>query len=157
MNEDNLRQLLADGLPALKAGGRIAADSADEIKSSASDAELKSLLETGNEKSQEWRARIERAMDEVGASGEGENPIMRAHYDVSKQIREAAPDDQVRDLGIIASGQLVLHYWIAAFGTMAAYAKQLGLEQTKQEMGSSMEEAKQADEQHTQLAERIMG
>ena len=156
MNQDSLRQLLADGLPALKAGGRIAAESADEIKSSASDSELKSLLETGNEKSREWQARIDRAMDEVGSSGEGENPIMRAHYDVSKQIREAAPDDQVRDLGIIASGQLVLHYWIAAFGTMAAYAKQLGLEQTKQEMGSSVEEAKQADEQHTRLAERIM-
>lgn len=156
MNEDNLRQLLADGLPALKAGGRIAAESADEIKGSASDDELKSLLEEGNQTSQEWRARIKRAMEEVGASGEGENPIMSAHYDVSKQIREAAPDDQVRDLGIIASGQLVLHYWIAAFGTMAAYAKQLGLEQTKQEMGESMEEAERADEQHTQLAERIM-
>ncbi len=156
MNEDNLRQLLADGLPALKAGGRIAASSADEIKSSASDSELKSLLETGSETSQEWQARVKRAMDEVGASGEGENPIMRAHYDVSKQIREAAPDDQVKDLGIIASGQLVLHYWIAAFGTMAAYAKQLNLEQTKQEMGESMEEAKRADEAHTQLAERIM-
>ncbi len=156
MNEDNLKQLLADGLLALKAGGRIAAESADEIKGSASDDELKSLLEEGNEKSKEWRARVNRAMEEVGASGEGENPIMRAHYDVSKQIREAAPDDQVRDLGIITSGQLVLHYWIAAFGTMAAYAKQLGLETTKQELGSSMEEAKQADEAHTQLAERIM-
>ena len=156
MNEDNLKQLLADGLLALKAGGRIAAESVDEIKGSASDSELKSLLEEGNEKSREWRERVNRAMDEVGASGEGENPIMRAHYDVSKQIREAAPDEQVRDLGIITSGQLVLHYWIAAFGTVAAYAKQIGLEQTKQEMGSSMEEAKQADEAHTKLAERIM-
>lgn len=157
MNEDNLKQLLADGLPSLKAGGRVAADAVDEIKTSASNDELKSMLETGNKTAQEWQARIDRAMDEVGASGEGENPIMKAHYEVSQQIREAAQDDQVRDLGIIAAGMLALHYWIAAFGTMAAYAKRLGLETMKQEMGQSLEEAKKADEAYAQLTVRIMG
>ena len=156
MNEDSLKQLLADGLPALKAGGRIAANAADEIRESATNSDLKSLLETGAKTSEEWRSRVDRAMDEVGASGEGENPVLKAHYEVSQEVREAAPDDQVRDLGIIAAGQLALHYWIAAFGTMAAYAGQLGLDQTKQEMGQSLEEAKQADEAHSQLAAQIM-
>ena len=96
-------------------------------------------------------------MQEAGASGEGENPILEAHYRVSKQIRDAAPDAQVRDLGIIAAGPLALHYWIAAFGTLRAYAERLGMTQTAQEMGRSIDEAKQADDIHTQLAARIMG
>ena len=157
MNEDNLKQLVASGLPALKAGGRIAAAAADEIADSATNSELKSALQTGNETSKEWQSRIDQAMSETGASGEGENPILEAHYDVSKKIRDAAPDAQVRDLGIIAASQLALHYWIASFGTMAAYTEQLGLESTKQAMGQSLEEAKQADEQFKQLSAQIRG
>ncbi len=123
MNEENLKQLVASGLPALKAGGRIAATAADEIADSATDSELKSALQTGNETAKEWQSRVEQAMSEVGASGEGENPVLEAHYEVFKKIRDTAPDAQVRDLGIIAASQLALHYWIAAFGTMANYAK----------------------------------
>ena len=156
MNEDDLKQLIADGLPALKAGGRVAADAADEVKRAATNPELKSLLEKGSETSEKWRERIDQAMSEVGADGEGENPVLEAHYEVSRKIRQAAPTDEVRDLGIIAAGQLALHYWIAAFGTMAAYADQAGLGRVKQAMGQSLEEAKQADEAHSQLAAQIM-
>lgn len=157
MNEENFKQLVTQGLLALKAGGRVAAAATDEISGSATDPELKSVLSTGNDTAKEWQARVEQAMQEAGASGEGENPILEAHYRVSKQIRDAAPDAHVRDLGIIAAGQLALHYWIAAFGTLEAYAGKLGMTQTEQAMSQCVDEAKQADEQHTQLAARIMG
>ena len=156
MNEENLKQLVTQGLLALKAGGQVAAAATDEINQSATDPELKSVLATGNDTAKEWQTRVEQAMQEAGASGEGENPILEAHYQVSKQIRDAAPDDQVRDLGIIAAGQLALHYWIAAFGTLKAYAGKLEMTQTEQAMGQSADEAKQADEQYTQLAARLM-
>ena len=156
MNEENLKQLVTQGLLALKAGGRVAAAATDEINGSATDPELKAALETGNDTAKQWQARIEQAITEAGASGEGENPILEAHYEVSKRIRDAAPDAQVRDLGIIAAGQLALHYWIAAFGTMKAYASKVGMTQTEQAMGQSADEAKQADEQYTQLAARLM-
>ena len=156
MSQDNLKTFIASGLPALKAGGDIAAAATDEINNAATDPDLKAALEQGNATSKEWRARVERAIQETGAEGEGENPILEAHYEVSKQIMDAAPDAQVKDLGIIAAGQLALHYWIAAFGTMAAYAKHAGLEQTEQGMTQSVEEAKEADEAHTQLAAKIL-
>ncbi len=96
-------------------------------------------------------------MQETGANGEGENPVLEAHYEVARKICDSVPDEQVRDLGIIAAGQLALHYWIASFGTLHAYAKQLGMDGTAQAMGQSLAEAKQADEKHTQLAAQIMG
>ena len=80
MNEDDLKQLIADGLPALKAGGRVAADAADEVKRAATNPELKSTLEKGSETSEAWRERIDQAMSEVGADGEGENPVLEARY-----------------------------------------------------------------------------
>ena len=157
MEQENLKKLIADGLIAMKAGGQVAAAATDEIQQSATNADLKSALDAGNDTAKTWQTRIERSLDELGAEGEGENPILDAHYQVSKKIRDSAPDEQVRDLGIIASGQLALHYWVAAFGTMKAYAGRLGLEQTEQEMARSVEEAKRADEQHTAIAARIMG
>ena len=156
MNQNSLQELIRSGLPTLKAGGRVAANAADEISTSATDPELKSFLDTGNDTAEQWQARIDRAMQEAGTSEEGENEILEAHFRVSKQIRDAAPDDQVRDLGIIAASQLALHYWIAAFGSMAAYAKQAGIDQTAQEIGQSLDEAKQADEASVQLVTRIM-
>ncbi len=157
MNQDKLQELIRTGLPALDAGGRIAAAATDEINASATDPELKAALAAGNDTAKEWRTRVEQAMAEAGAGGEAQNPVVEAHYQTAKYIRDAAPDDQTRDLGFIAAGQLALHYWVAAFGTMAAYAEQAGLAQTAQAMRQSVAEAKEADAQQTQIAARIMG
>ena len=157
MQEQNIKTLVAEGLPALKAGSRIAAESVDDIQNDATDADLKAMLEKGEQQSKTWAERIDRAMEEADASGEGDNPIIRAIGETAAKIRREAPDDQSRDLGIIASGQLALHYWIAAFGTMASYAKRSGLSTTAEEMAQCVDEAKEYDEAHTDLAYQIMG
>lgn len=157
MADDNLKQLIAQGLTALKAGAQVAERATQEIQDSATSPDLKQALEQGSQQSREWAARIDRAIEEVGGpTGENDNPILEAHHEVSKRIREQAPDDNVRDLGIIAAGQLALHYWVASFGTIRNYAEKLGLERTDREFRQSAEEAKQADEQHNQLAERLL-
>ncbi len=143
----------------MKAGSQVAAGATDEIQNDARNPQLKAALEQGNEQSKQWASRLDRALDEAGGPDEqsNQNPILEAHYEVSKKIRQQAPDDTSRDLGIIAAGQLALHYWIAAFGTLRTYAGQVGLTQTEQELQASLDEAKQADEQHTEIALQIMG
>ncbi|HEX8349027.1 MAG TPA: DUF892 family protein [Hymenobacter sp.] len=157
MANEQLKTLIQQGLSALKAGGQVAARSTDEIQNDARNPQLKAALNQGNETSKQWTARIERALQEAGGGGEEQNPILEAHYQVSQKIRQQAPDDMSRDLGIIAAGQLALHYWIASFGTLRTYAGQAGLSQTEQDLQACLDEAKQADEQHTQIAEQIMG
>ena len=157
MNEQALKQLMAQGLGALKAGGQIGAKAADDIESDASNAQLKQALNQGSQQAKTWAERIDRALQEVGGSDTNDNPVLEAHYEVAKRIRAEAPDDFSRDLGIIAASQLALHYWIASFGTMRAYAKRADLSQTQQEMAKCLEEAEQADKQMTDLAIEIMG
>ena len=157
MATEQLKPLIQQGLAALKAGGQVAARSTDEIQNDARNPQLKQALEQGTQTSQQWAQRIERALQEVGGAGEQQNPILEAHYQVSKKIRQEAPDDVSRDLGIVAAGQLALHYWIASFGTLRTYAAQLGMDQAAQDLQACLDEAKQADEQHTQIAEQIMG
>lgn len=157
MATEQLKQLIQQGLAAMKAGGQVAATATAEIQNDARDPQLKSALNESNETSKQWTARIDRALAEAGGAGQQENPILEAHFQVSKKIRQQAPDDSTRDLGIIAAGQLALHYWIASFGTMRTYAAQAGLQQAEQAMQTCLDEAKQADEQHTKIAKQILG
>ncbi|RZK38170.1 MAG: DUF892 family protein [Hymenobacter sp.] len=156
MENESIKELIKQGLSALKAGSKVAAAATDEIQNDVQDTQLKDALTQGNETSKQWVSRIDRALQEAGGGDEQQNPILEAHYEVSKRIRQQALDAVSRDLGIIASGQLALHYWIASFGTLRTYAAQVGLSQTEQELQTSLEEAKQADEQHTQIAKQIM-
>ena len=157
MNNENLKQLVVQGLAAMKAGSDVAAKATDEINNDASHPALKQALEQGNRTSKEWASRIDRAVQQAGGGGtQQDNPILEAHYEVSRKIRQQATDATSRDLGIVASGQLALHYWIAAFGTMASYTKQFGMDDVARDMKSCVDEAKQADEQQTQIAEQLL-
>ena len=158
MAGDNLKQLVAQGLATMKAGSDVAAQAMAEISNDAKHPALKAALEEGNRTSKQWAERIDRARQQAGSGGgQQNNPIVEALYEVSRRIRQQAPDDTPRDLGIIANGQLALHYWIAAFGTMANYTKHLGLDDVARDMKACTDEAKQADEKHTELTEQILG
>jgi ferritin-like metal-binding protein YciE len=58
----------------------------------------------------------------------------------------------LRDAGLVASAQKLEHYEIAAYGTAAALAGQLGLRNEQRTLHDSMEEEKEMDVQLTQLA-----
>lgn len=57
----------------------------------------------------------------------------------------------MRDAGIIAAGQKVEHYEIATYGTLAAYAGILGLQEAKSLLAESLAEEKAADEKLTEI------
>jgi ferritin-like metal-binding protein YciE len=156
MADNNLKELVSQGLSAMKAGSDVAARATDEISNDASHTDLKAALEQGNSTSKKWADRIDRAMEQTGPGQQGDNKVLEAHYEVSRLIRQQAPDVTSRDLGIVAAGQLALHYWIASFGTMASYLSALGMDDAASEMKASVEEAKQADQQHTELAAKLL-
>lgn len=61
-----------------------------------------------------------------------------------------------RDAGIIAQGQIALHYHIAAYGTFAAYVKVLGINEAAATLKGMVEETKAVDERYSRLAERLI-
>jgi len=156
MADDNLKELVSQGLSAMKAGSNVAERATDEISNDASHPDLKAALEQGNSTSKKWADQIDRAMEQTGPGQQGDNKILEAHYEVSRLIRQQAPDAMSRDLGIVAAGQLALHYWIAAFGTMASYLGALGMDNAASAMKASADEAKQADQKHTEFAAKLL-
>jgi ferritin-like metal-binding protein YciE len=71
-----------------------------------------------------------------------------------EQLEEDAPE-AVTDAGLIAAAQKVEHYEIAAYGTMATYAKQLGKNDILLLLKETIAEEKAADEKLSMIAEQI--
>jgi ferritin-like metal-binding protein YciE len=59
------------------------------------------------------------------------------------------------DAALIGAAQKVEHYEIAAYGTLVAYAKVLGLSEAERLLKETLAEEKQADEELTKLASQI--
>ena len=74
--------------------------------------------------------------------------------EATKHTTEEAPDKgPVLDALIIAQYQRMTHYGIAGFGTAAAYAKALGLDDDQQQLSAATKEIYGGDEYMSKLAE----
>jgi ferritin-like metal-binding protein YciE len=66
---------------------------------------------------------------------------------------EASP---LRDAALIANGNLVEHYEIATYGTLAAFARSLGLADITTLLDETLSEEKKADAKLTQIGEELL-
>jgi len=76
----------------------------------------------------------------------------------AEEIMEETDKGLMRDAGIIAAGQKVEHYEIAAYGTLGAYAEILGYDDAVELLHQTLEEERTADEKLTVVtASALMG
>lgn len=67
-------------------------------------------------------------------------------------MMEEVEDAEVRDAGLVAAAQSVEHYEISRYGTLAAWAQQLGLKNAPKLLHQTLEEEKKADRLLSDLA-----
>jgi ferritin-like metal-binding protein YciE len=72
--------------------------------------------------------------------------------DESQQVMKEFKGSAALDAGLIASAQAVEHYEISRYGTLKAWAEQLGLQQAVRLLDETLEEEKKTDEALTGLA-----
>lgn len=70
-----------------------------------------------------------------------------------KEIMSETQDADARDAGMIAAAQAVEHYEITRYGTMVAWAKQLGKKDVAKLLSATLEQEKAADLKLSELAE----
>jgi ferritin-like metal-binding protein YciE len=78
--------------------------------------------------------------------------MMSAAKDSASNIEESA----LRDAALIANGNLVEHYEIALYGSLAAFARSLGLQSAVGPLEATLNEEKKADAKLTQIGETVM-
>ena len=79
---------------------------------------------------------------------------MEGLLEEGKEIIDPIEAGPLRDAALIGGAQKVEHYEIAAYGTLAALAKQLGYKDALKLLLETLEEEKATDEKLTMLAEQ---
>lgn len=74
----------------------------------------------------------------------------------SEDIVEEFKDDAALDAGIVAAAQKAEHYEITSYGSMVAFAEQLGLKKVAQLLNSNLSDEKGADKKLSALAEGVL-
>lgn len=78
---------------------------------------------------------------------------MKGLIEEGAEILQEQKGTSVIDAGIIAAAQKVEHYEIASYGTLIAWAKEMGHEEAAKLLEETLEEEKAADQKLTEVAE----
>ena len=157
MDVDDFRQLYVTELQELRSVEDQLVQALPKMAEMAQNPRLKQVIQTHLDETRSHRERLDGVLKRHRADP-------REHQDGSMEaiLREAdrwakmVQDPDLRDAGLIASAQRVEHYEIAVYGTLATWAKQLGLNEDLEVLHAVLEEEKRTDEKLTEIAKRVI-
>lgn len=121
----------------------------------ATDAGLKQGFKSHLQETKGHIQRLEQVFKLHGVEVEGVDcPAIDGIIDETQEITGEVADKQVLDAALIAAGQAVEHYEMTRYGTLIAWAKQLGRADCAALLEQNLKEEKAADAKLTSLAER---
>jgi len=117
--------------------------------------ELRAGFEQHLKETQTQIQRLEQVCKQVGCkTGSNTCEAMEGLVSEGEEVMGLGLEDEALDAGLIAAAQKVEHYEIAMYGTLCAFAKQLGKPDVAAILHQTLEEERRTDEKLTQLAER---
>lgn len=98
--------------------------------------------------------RLEQVFQMMGTKASGKRcPAIEGIIEEAQEVMKEAGDDTIRDAAMLAAAQAVEHYEISRYGTLAAWADKLEMEDAAELLRTTLEEEKATDEKLTELAE----
>ena len=98
--------------------------------------------------------RLEQVFQIVGAKPEGvECKAIQGIIAEGQEILSEFREGEALDAGLIAAAQAIEHYEITRYGTLLAWAKQLGLSEAERLLQETLIEEENTDEVLSELAE----
>jgi ferritin-like metal-binding protein YciE len=157
MNITSLRDLYIAELQEIRSVEEQLVEALPKMADVAGHPELKQGIQTHLEETRAQQARVEEILRRHNAAPrEHVDQAMQAMLQEAKKWANMVQDRDLRDAGLIASAQRVEHYEIAVYGSLATWAKQLGLEDDLQALLAILEEEKRTDERLSRLAKRVV-
>ena len=83
-------------------------------------------------------------------------PAIKGLTDEAKEIMKDFKGTDALDAGLLSAAQAVEHYEISRYGTLKAWAEQLGLDQAVRLLDATLQEEKGADRTLTEIAESFV-
>jgi ferritin-like metal-binding protein YciE len=124
-----------------------------KMAKSAESEDLRQAFEKHHGETELQIERLEAVFEHCGATPraircEAMDGILAEAKDVMQEIEDA----QVHDAGMLAAAQTVEHYEIARYGTLIAWADQLGMKDASKLLRETLDEEKKTDELLSRLA-----
>jgi ferritin-like metal-binding protein YciE len=120
----------------------------------ATDSQLKQSFQTHLTEAQNQIKRLERVFEMHGKKPKGVDcPTIDGLIKEANEVAGDVADKQVLDAALIASAQAVEHYEIARYGTLIAWAEQLGRSDCAGVLRQNLDEEKATDKKLTAMAE----
>ena len=119
----------------------------------AHDSDLRAAFEKHEHETEGQVERLEKVFTLIeqpvrGKTCEAVNGIAEEAKDIMKEFK----DSPALDAGLIASAQAVEHYEISRYGTLKAWAEELGLEEAVGLLEQTLQEEKKTDQALNELA-----
>lgn len=128
-------------------------DALPEIANAAESDTLRGAIEMHLEETREHVRRLEEVADMLGMEIRGETcEAMEGLIQEGEELLEDNDSGEALDAALIASCQRVEHYEIAAYGSAATFANELGHEGAARLLGKTLDEEKAADKKLTDIA-----
>jgi ferritin-like metal-binding protein YciE len=117
-------------------------------------ADLKAFFAEEREQADVEFDNLQKIFDDLDRSARGVRcEAMDGIVEESKEIMEDAQDGPTRDAAMIAAAQAMKHYMITRYGTLAAWANQLGYTDAAKLYKANLERNVAADEKLSAIAE----
>ena len=152
----NLKQLYVHELRDIYSAEKQITQALPKLAKAACDENLKDAFESHLAETEEQIGRLEEifAMLEKPARGK-KCAGMQGLIEEGKEVMEEEMPEAVTDAALIAAAQKCEHYEIAAYGTMATFAKILGMKDALALLKLTLGEEKAADEKLSKIAQTI--
>jgi ferritin-like metal-binding protein YciE len=125
----------------------------DMIKK-ATDPQLKQGFQTHLRETETHVKRLEQVFNLTGKKAQGVDcPAIDGIIKEAKEVAGEVDNKQVLDAALIASAQAVEHYEMTRYGTLIAWAKQLGHNDVVTLLNQTLDEEKATDKKLTSMAE----
>ena len=121
----------------------------------ATDPQLKQGFQTHLDETKNHVTRLEQVFKMHGAEAKGVDcPAIDGIIEEAEEVAGEVENKSVLDAALIAAAQAVEHYEMTRYGTLIAWAKQLGRPDCAQVLQQNLDEEKAADAKLNSIAER---
>jgi len=153
MKIQTLEDLLTDELKDLYSAENQIVKALPKMAKTTQSRELRSAFEEHLRQTENHVRRLEQACNDLNISPKGKKCVgMEGVIEEGKEIMTNGSDPSTLEAGLIGAAQKGEHYEIAAYGTAAAHARQLGFNSVAQLLDQTLEEEKMTDEKLTKIA-----
>jgi ferritin-like metal-binding protein YciE len=125
-----------------------------EMIDKANNAQLKQGFQTHLRESENHVKRLEQVFELIGKKTQGVDcPAIDGIIEEAEDVVGEVQNKSVLDAALIAAAQAVEHYEMTRYGTLIAWAKQLGRNDAATLLNQTLDEEKATDKKLTEMAE----